>query len=271
MLVLSLADGSEKGRLSLGQDPVAVAVDEAAAVAYVSDNVAGDVYAVGLDPVRVLWKTTVGGRPGPLLLLRGRLYVSLFDAAAVAALDPASGRELGRAAVGQGPGELADDGQVACADGTAWDLAGHSRPAGKGFGLADGPGGLWTADAAAGMLVRLTDGQRVSLPGHLHPFWLATAGDGSLLVTAEGDDEDRDPGAVLKLDQGLHLTRLLTSQDPDLVSESGGRIYVAAHGERAVKVLQGGSLATWQKGAAVVALAPAPRLGLLVVLVNARE
>ncbi len=271
LLLLSLADGSERARLSFGQDPLAVVVDETANVAYVSDNAPGDVYAVALDRPRVLWKTQVGGRPGPLLLSGGHLLTSLYADGMVAELDAGSGQVLKRYTVGKGPGELAGAGQVACADGTVWDLAGHALPAAPGFALAAGPGGLWTADYNGGALVRVSDGARVALPAHAHAFWLATGVADDLLVAAEGGQEDQDPGLVLRMGDDLRPRVVAVARDPDQVAEAGGQLFVAAHGDRAVKVVQGGALATWSRGAGVVALAPAPQLGLLVVLVNARE
>jgi len=271
LLLLSLADGSERARLSFGQDPLAVVVDETANIAYVSDNAAGDVYAVALGKPRVIWKTLVGGRPGPLLVSGGHVLTSLYSDAAVAELAAGSGQFLRRYSVGRGPGELAGEGQVACADGTVWDLAGHTTRAGPGFALAAGPGGLWTSDYDGGALVRVSDGARVSLPPHAHAFWLATGVAHDLLVAAEGDREDQDPGFVLRMGDDLRPRVVGVARDPDQVAEVGGKLFIAAHGDRAVKVVQGGATATWSRGAGVVALAPAPQLGLLVVLVNARE
>jgi hypothetical protein len=64
---------------------------------------------------------------------------------------------------------------------------------------------------------------------------------------------------------------LATPKDPDQVLQSGSTIFVSAHGERDVLAIQDGRSSAWAKGAAAVALAPDPALGVLVVAVNAHE
>ncbi len=275
LLLLSLADGSVRAVRALGEDPVAVALSPDGRRAYVSDNAPGIVRAVDLPSLRVLWETQVGGRPGPLLAAGEQVLVSLFEAGQVAALAAADGSPLARHPVGRGPGQLAVVAGavlVACADGRLWGLDGTSRPAGAGFGLAAGPGGAWTADYADGRLVRAEDGLAVALPPGLHPFWLTAAG-GGVLAAAEGDDEDRDAGAVLELDAGLRLQPRAAARDPDQVEAAGGRLFVAAHADRHVLVVESGSSRrwVWAPGAAPVAVAPDTALGLLLVVTDARE
>jgi hypothetical protein len=159
---------------------------------------------------------------------------------------------------------------VHCADGEVWDVAGAHRPGGgPGFAL----GGGWSAAYDTGTLLRLADGATLPSPPHLHPFWL-TAGSGSTAyAAAEGDDEDRDPGAVLAL-AGGHVDVLARPHDPDQVAYLAGRVFVAAHADREVLVLDAaGKVAPqhWAAGSGPVALAPDPRLGLLIVVVNAGE
>jgi DNA-binding beta-propeller fold protein YncE len=254
---------------------VAVAPD--GGQAYVSDNVAGDVYAVALPSLSERWRAHVGGRPGPLLADADRVLVSLFDAGAVLELEAASGTELARHAAGSGPGQLAMAGGevwVASSAGGVRSLSGGSRSAPAGFGLATTVGGeLWAADQRGGGVVRVADGRRAPLPEGLHPFWLAAGEGPTLLVAAEGEDEDEDRGGVFMLDtRDLALTRLDSPRDPDLVTSAGGRVFVAAHGERQVRVLEPGRPPiAWASGVEAVALAADEPLGLLVVVADARE
>lgn len=276
LVLVGLADGSFRAQMALGSDPVAVAISADGRTAYVSDNEPGAVYAVALPELRVRWRTVVGGRPGPILAGLDFLFVSLYEAGQVAELDARSGALLDRHRVGPGPGQLVlEDGrvQVACSDGRVWDLQGGSRLGGRGFGLAAAGGRLWSTDYEAGALVRVGDGMRVPLPAGLHPFALSSGPGERILVAAEGPDEDRDPGAVLVLDGSGSLTRLAVARDPDLVLEWDQRVYVAAHGDRAVTVLgkAPGRVSHWVQGGAAVALAPDPALGLLVVVTNVRE
>lgn len=243
--------------------------------AYVSDNAAGVVRAISLPDLRVRWQAAVGGRPGPLLATLDGVLVSLFAAAAVVELSAADGSPLARHRVGGGPGQmgLGDGGVlVACAEGGAWDLAGGHRAGGAGFLLGTGAGGTWTSDQAGGRLIRLEDGHTVEL-GPLHPFWAATGPDRTLWVTAEGKDEDRDPGAVVVLDESLQPRVVATPRDPDGVVNAGDRMFVAAHGEHAVWVLDraGRHSATWAAGSDPVAVAADVQQGLLVVVTDARE
>ena len=275
LLVYGL-DGGLRASAALGRDPLAVALASDGATAYVSDNAAGVVRAVAVPRLRLRWQAAVGGRPGPLLAVAGRLLVSLFESAQVAELDPSDGRLLARHPVGPGPGQLllaAGRVLVACSDGRVWDLAGGSRPAGPGFALGLGAGGTWASDQAGGALVRLEDGRRLQLPPGLHPFWAAAGPEGSLWVTAEGADEDADPGAVVVVDGSLRPRVVAAPRDPDALAAAGGRVYVAAHGERELLVLDsaGRRLATWGRGSSPVAVAVDTRQALLVVVTNARE
>ena len=243
------------------------------AVAYVSDNRPGRVRAVALPSLRVLWTADIGGRPGPLLATLDALYVSLFDAGQVAELAPADGRLVARHPVGRGPGQLALAGGavlVHCADGEVWDLeGGHRAGGGPGFAL----GGGWSGAYDSGTLVRLADGASLPSPPHLHPFWLAPGSGATTYAAAEGDDEDRDPGAVLVIAEG-GVEVLARPHDPDQVAYLAGRVFTAAHADREVLVLDAASQAAprhWAAGSSPVALATDPRLGLLIVVVNASE
>jgi hypothetical protein len=276
LVLVGLSDGTFRGQIALGSDPVAVTISADGRTAYVSDNQPGAVYAVSLPELKVRWKTVVGGRPGPLLAGLDFVFVSLYEAGRVAELDAHSGTLLSQHRVGPRPGQLVlDDGrvQVACGDGRVWDLEGASRPGGRGFGLAAAAGRLWSTDYEGGALVRVGDGHRVTLPAGLHPFWLSAGPDDRILIAAEGTDEDRDPGAALLMDRSLNLTRLAVARDPDLILEWDQRIYIAAHGERRVTVLgkAQGRVSHWMTGAAVVALAVTPSLGLLVAVTDAGE
>jgi hypothetical protein len=242
-------------------------------VAYVSDNRPGRVRAVALPSLRVLWTVDVGGRPGPLLASLDALYVSLYEAGQVAELALADGAVVARHAVGKGPGQLALAGGavlVHCADGEVWDLAGGHRPGGgAGFAL----GGGWSAAYASGALLRLADGASLASPPHLHPFWLAPGSGSTAYAAAEGDDEDRDPGAVLVV-AGDRVDILAPARDPDQVAYLAGRVFTAAHADHEVLVLDAAGQAParhWAAGSSPVALATDPRLGLLIVVVNATE
>jgi outer membrane protein assembly factor BamB len=87
-VLLSIKDGATRGSASIGKDPVAVIASDDGRTAYLADSAPGDVYAVSLPNLRVTWKEHVGGAPFGLLLHGGRLFVSLFDGAAVLVLDP---------------------------------------------------------------------------------------------------------------------------------------------------------------------------------------
>lgn len=224
----------------------------------------------------MIWQATVGGRPGPLLATLDGVLVSLFDDDAVVELSAADGALLARHTVGKGPGQVAVAGSrvlVACSGGGAWDLAGAHFAGGSGFLLGSGAGGTWTADQANGRLVRVEDGQVVPLRAGQHPFWAAAGPGGTLWVTAEGQDEDRDPGSVVVLDESLRPRVVATPRDPDAVVNVGDRMFVAAHGERSVWVLDRGGrhVGTWAAGSQPVALAADVQQGLLVVVTDARE
>lgn len=276
LVLLSLDDGSQRASASVGTDPVAVIVSVDGATAYLADSSPGDVYAVKLPDLKVAWKQHVGGAPFGLLLDGGRLFVSLFSNAAVVELDPSTGAKLASHPVAQGPAAMsvAADGRVIVAgkSGRASYLDGTSIPAGNGFGVAVVSGQIWTADFQRADLVRAGDDHRVALPLHVSPFWLAPGGMSTLLVAAEGANEDSDPGAVFSLDTttGTFAT-LARPRDPDQVVRSGSKVLVAAHGDREVLAIDGGMSSVWAPGAAAVAIAPDSPLNLLVVAVNAHE
>ncbi len=240
--------------------------------AYVSDNRGGRVLALALPSLRTLWTADVGGRPGPLLASLDTLYVSLYDAGQVAELDPVTGALRARHQVGRQPGQLAlEPGGAVLVQGAEGvrDLDGHPRGGAPGFAL----GGGWSADYDTGVLTQVGGAGRLDSPPHLHPFWLA-AGPGTIAyAAAEGDDEDRDPGAVLEVtDSGVRV--LGRPRDPDQVAYLSGRIFTAAHEDREVLVLDAAAKAApqhWARGSEPVALATDPRLGLLIVVVNASE
>lgn len=272
MLLVGLGDGSQRGQLSLGGDPIAVEVSGDGTTAYVADNRGGRVLALSLPSLRTLWTADVGGRPGPLLATLDTLYVSLYDAGQVVELDPAAGAVRVRHPVGRQPGQLALDAGgallVQSADGVR-DLDGKARGGGPGFAL----GGGWSADYDSGVLTQVGAAARLDSPPHLHPFWL-TAGPGTTAyAAAEGDDEDRDPGAVLEVtESGIRV--LGRAKDPDQVAYLSGRVFTAAHADHEVLVLDATGKAParhWAQGSAPVALATDPRLGLLIVVVNAAE
>jgi len=168
--------------------------------------------------------------------------------ATVAELDSATGRPVGSQTVPAHPGALIwRDGIVTSGD--------------HGFGVAEAGGRLWTGiDAQA----RLGQG--------LKPFWLQAGAANELLVSAEGSPEDVAPGAVVSIDtMSDQVTTLATPRDPDQVIRSGSDVFVAAHGDRDVLVLRDGKRLTWAPDAEVVALAPDPQLGFLVVVTDADE
>jgi outer membrane protein assembly factor BamB len=275
LVLLSLNDGSRRASASVGTDPVAVIVAANGDMAYVADSSPGDVYAVSLPSLTVAWKRHVGGAPFGLLLNGGRLLVSLFSGAAVVELDPASGAKLASHTVVQGPAAMsvAVDGRVIVAgtSGRVGYLDGTSVPAGNGFGVAVVNGQIWTADFQRADLVRAGD-HRVALPLHVSPFWLAPGGMTTLLVAAEGANEDSDPGAVFSFDTATEtFTTLARPRDPDQAVRSGSKVLVAAHGDREVLAIDAAMSSVWAPGAAAVAVAPDSPLNLLVVAVNAHE
>jgi len=271
-----MTDGSLKGQKTVGTDPVAVAVSEDGQTAYVADSAPGDVIAVRVAGLTQVWKTHVGGAPFAVLPHGGRLYVSLFAGNAVVELDPSTGKQLASHPVTAGPGALAVDAQgrvmVAGTRGEVDYLDGPSVSAGHGFGIAAIGDQVWTADYERAELVRTGDHLRVGLPDPIFPFWLAPGAGGTLLISAEGPREDTDPGGVYSYDPstGRFLT-LAHLRDADKVVESGNRIFVAAHGDRRVLVIEGGHASTWAPNTAVVALEADPSTNLLLVVTNAHE
>jgi hypothetical protein len=227
--------------------------------AYVADSSPGDVYAVSLPDLRVRWKSHLGGAPFGILLHNGRPQVTLFDSARLVQLNPADGSVIAQEPTPEHPAALTLDaaGNVAVASGDA-------------FGIALVGGTVWTADYARSLLI--AQGRQVPLPAAVHPFWLAPGQQGRLLIAAEGASEDSDPGAVFSYEtvDGSFVT-LDRPRDPDLVIQAGQSIFVAAHGDREVLNIQGSATQRWARGASVVALAPDPTLGLLVVAVNSHE
>ncbi len=261
LILLSLTDGSLRAGATVGTDPVAVAVSDDGETAYVADNDPGDVYAVGLPGLSVRWKTHLRGAPFGLLLHRGRLFVSLYDAAAIVELDPSTGAVAGRFPA------------VDHAAAMTVDPSGDVAVAGGGeFGIATVGGNVWTADYRKRELVDLTHPRRVALPLAVSPFWLSPGAGGTLLVAAEGPDEDVDLGAVLSYNpMDGTFTTLAQPRDPDQIAQSGSRVLVAAHGEHAVLSISGPRIQRWATGASAVALAADPRLNLVAVVVNQHE
>jgi hypothetical protein len=276
LVLLSIKDGAARGSASIGKDPVAVIVSDDGRMAYLADSAPGDVYAVSLPDLHVAWKQHVGGAPFGLLLHGARLFVSLFDGAAVVELDPKSGNMIGSHQVPQGAAALATDASghvvVAGTRGQLTVIDGGQVAAGNGYGVALVGGLLWTADYERAELVPAGDDHRVGLPLPLFPFWLAPGAGDTLLITAEGAVEDSDAGGVFSFDPMTGAFKILgTPKDPDQVLQSGSMIFVAAHGDSNVLVLQDERSSKWARGSAPVALAPSDSLGLLVVAVNAHE
>ena len=272
VLLVGLADGSQRGQLALGGDPLAVEVSGDGGTAYVSDNRGGRVLALSLPALRKLWTADVGGRPGPLLATLDTLYVSLYDAGEVAELDPATGAVRARHPAGRQPGQLALDAGgavlVESAEGVR-DLDGRARGGGPGFAL----GGGWSAAYDSGVLTQVGSGLQLNSPPHLHPFWLSPGPGNTAYAAAEGDDEDRDPGGVFEISVG-DVRVLARPRDPDQVAYLSGRIFTAAHADHEILVLDAAGKAAaqhWARGSEPVALATDPRLGLLIVVVNAAE
>jgi DNA-binding beta-propeller fold protein YncE len=276
VLLLALNDGSYRGRADLGQDPLAVSISPDGNEAYVVDNTGGFVFAVSLPNLRVRWSSKLDGAPTSIVTQDNSLWISLYTAGQVVQLDRRTGNVVDKWAVGPGPGAIVfQQGQAWTATSAGlWQVKGHKQADVHGFGVASVGGTIWAADYDKGQVVRVSDGQIVSLPSGLHPFWLAAGSSGNLLVAAEGADEDRDLGAVLSLAPPTYEPRSLTrATDPDQVVEAGGKIFVASHGDRQVDVLtsSGDHAGTWGKGAAAVALAVDDALGLLVVVTDERE
>ena len=213
-----------------------------------------------LSQRRVLWRSHLGGAPFGLLIHDGGLYVTLFATDALVELNPANGAVLKYDRTLPHPATLAVD-----ATGTVTPAAGSA------FGIALVGATLWTADYHSSTLLP-AGGSPVQLPLPVHPFWLAPGPGGTLLVAAEGNDEDADHGAVLSFDPAsASFATLARPRDPDEVLESGGIVYVAAHGDREVLAIGGGSTHTWAEGAPAVGLDADPQVNMLIVAVNAHE
>ncbi len=69
----------------------------------------------------------------------------------------------------------------------------------------------------------------------------------------------------------MQLTTLATPRDPDQVIMAGARVFVPAHGDEHVLVIDGSATTSWAEGIAPVALAADPLLNLLVVVTNSHE
>ena len=73
---------------------------------------------------------------------------------------------------------------------------------------------------------------------------------------------------------GDRVDILAPARDPDQVAYLAGRVFTAAHADHEVLVLDAAGQAPerhWAAGSSPVALATDPRLGLLIVVVNATE
>jgi len=69
----------------------------------------------------------------------------------------------------------------------------------------------------------------------------------------------------------LQFTTLATPRDPDQVLMSGSRVFVPAHGDEHVLVIDGSTTTAWAQGIAPIGLAADPVLNLLVVVTNSHE
>lgn len=276
LVLLSLTDGATKSEATIGSDPVAVITSTDGRTAYVADSSPGDVYAVQLPALKVTWRAHTGGSPFGLLLHDGRLYVSLFAGAAVVELDPATGKKVASHAVTAGPGEVSLDASgrviVAGTRGEIDYLDGTSVRAGHGYAVVAVGDDLWTADYERAEIVRAGDLHNVGLPMPMFPFWLAPCSPGSILVAAEGADEDHDLGGVFVYEPATDSwTQLALARDPDQALVSGDTTFVAAHGDRDVLAINGDSVDKWAQGVPAVALAADKPLNLLVVVENGHE
>ncbi|MEP6751349.1 MAG: hypothetical protein ABI959_01215 [Candidatus Dormiibacterota bacterium] len=275
LVLLSLTDGSKRASASIGTDPVAVIASADGSFAYVADSAPGDVYGVKLPDLKLAWRQHVGGAPFGLLLNSGSLFVSLYDGGSVVELNPATGAKVRTVPVTPRPAAMSVDATgrliVAGTGGRVEYLDGTSLAGGAGFGIAAVGDQIWTADFERAELVR-ADGRRVGLPLPVFPFWLSAGSTGHLLVTAEGPREDSDPGGVFDLNTAtLQFSTLATPRDPDQVIMSGSRIFVPAHGDENVLVIDGGAVTTWAQGIYPVGLAADPTQNLLVVVTNSHE
>lgn len=277
-LVLLTPTGGFIRSATIGSDPVAVTLSDDGKLAYVADSSPGDVYAVRLPGLAVVWERHLGGAPFGLLVHGGHLYVSLYSGDAVVQLDPTTGAVIANVPIHHHGAGMAvdatgtvvvasDEGRLIAADG------GSSRAGDRAFSAALVAGSIWTADYPTGYVSRAADAaSRRRLPDPLHPFWVAPGAGGTLLVSAEGQNEDSDRGAVYAYDVARDSFTLLDRPiDPDQAVQWGPATVIAAHGSRSVDVVDSGRLSTWARGAAAVALAPDSALNLLVVVVNAHE
>jgi DNA-binding beta-propeller fold protein YncE len=246
---------------TIGSDPLAVTVSDDGRTAFMADSAPGDVYAVTLPNLKVAWKSHVGGAPFGMAVHGGRLYVTLFDSAAVVELDPLTGLLLATDPTSPHPGAI------------TFDAYGHFAVAsGNAFGIALAGGQLWTADYKRSVLIASAGGREVPLPLPVHPFWLSPGSTGNVLIAAEGANEDTDPGGVFSYDtMSGRFTTLARPHDPDLVLESESTVLVSAHGDHEVLAIRSGKASAWAKGSAAVGLAADPALGLVVVVVNSHE
>jgi DNA-binding beta-propeller fold protein YncE len=252
-----------------------VTVSADGAFAYVADSAPGDVYGVTLPDLKVAWKQHLGGAPFGLLLQSGSLFVSLYDGGAVVELNPATGAKVRSVTITPRPAAMSVDAQgrviVAGTGGRVEYLDGTSLAGGAGFGIAAVGDQIWTADYERAELVR-SDGHRVGLPLPVFAFWLSAGSPGHLLVAAEGAREDSDPGGVFDLNTGtLQFTTLATPRDPDQVLMFGSQVFVPAHGDEHVLVIDGSATTAWAQGIAPVGLAVDPTHNLLVVVTNSHE
>jgi DNA-binding beta-propeller fold protein YncE len=259
LVLISLREGAVMASATVGRDPVAVVISDDGRTAYVADSEPGDVYALTLPDLKIRWRSHVAGAPFGILFHNGRPYVTLFDSAMLVQLNPADGSIITAGGTPQHPAAITLDasGNVAVASGDS-------------FGIALVGGTVWTADYKRSLLT--APGQSISLPLPVHPFWLARGSGDKLLIAAEGDQEDTDPGAVLSYTPvNRSFITLARPRDPDQVLASGESIFVAAHGDHRVLAIHGSTTESWATGAAVVAIAPDPSLGLLVLAVNSHE
>ena len=256
---------------------MAVVVSDDGATAYTTDSTPGDVYAVALPTLHVKWRAHTGGAPFGLLLHAGRLYVSLFQGDAVVELDLGTGKELARHSVASQAAMITLDpsGRVVVASllGEIDYLDGTSVPAGHGFAVTVSGSDLWTADYHRAELMRPRDHHVVSLPEPVFPFWLAPYADGTIVVTAEGADEDKEEGAVYVFDPATDkFHTLVTARDPDQALLFRTTTFVAAHGDgQVIAIMADGTTKTWASNIPAVALAADSSLNLLVVVANDHE
>lgn len=276
-LVLLSPTGKFIRSAPVGSDVVAVTVSNDGSVAYVADSAPGDVYAVRLPSLKVAWKSYVSGAPFGLLQHGKELYVSLYSGDAVVELDAATGNVVARHKVGHHGAGMALDSighvMVASDDGYLTQLGEPPEPGDRAFSVAFVDGALWTADYPLGWISEAgSETTRRKLPDALHPFWVAPGAQAHVLISAEGQREDDDAGAVYAYDVATDTFSVLDRPiDPDQAVQWGPATVIAAHGSRRVDVVDGKQVSEWAKGAAAVAVAPDSSLNLLVVAVDSHE